>query len=106
MNFPYHKTLQVDHSNGYTNGHFEGHAIVPGAVSLKWMLEVLTDALGIPELGTYEVRNLKCLQELPPPCEVQITIEQKSDVLYRMKLEHAGEVIVVADTSLSAPTQS
>lgn len=106
MNFPYHKTLQVDHSNGYTNGHFDGHAIVPGAVSLKWMLETLAEALGVQELGSYEVRNLKCLQELPPPCEVQITVEQKSNVQYRMRLECAGVTIVMADAALHAPIQS
>ena len=84
------KSLRVDADNGFTHGHFEGHPIVPGAVSLKWMLETLAEALNLLKLERFRIRNFKCLQELPPPCEVTITVYQRREHVYSLEL-HRGE---------------
>jgi len=95
------KPLQVNHENGYTAGHFDGHPIVPGAVSLKWMLDALAAALHIAHLDCFEIRNLKCLQELPPPCEVIISVFEKRPGNYFLKLEHQSELVVSAEVIIA-----
>jgi len=100
------RPLQVNHENGFTAGHFDGHPIVPGAVSLKWMLDALAEALHIPHLDSFEIRNLKCLQELPPPCEVLISVFEKRTGAYFIKLEHQSELIVSAEVIIATPPVS
>lgn len=104
MNPLFQKSLQVDHSNGYTAGHFEGHPIVPGAVSLKWMLDALAESLGIPMLESFNIRNFKCLRELAPPCAITITVHRKNAVTYTLQLKNHQETI--ASTEVDYPSCS
>ncbi len=100
------KTIQVDHQNGYTSGHFDGHPIVPGAVSLYWMLEAAAQAIAGDPFETFEIRNLKCLQELPPPCEVLITVFEKRPGAYYVQLDQNGQLTVCADILLPESTRA
>ncbi|GHB90759.1 hypothetical protein [Cerasicoccus arenae] len=66
------KRLQIDIINGFCEGHFPGHPIVPAAVQAKWILELAAEQF--PTTGGWKIRQFKLLRELTPGREVTITV--------------------------------
>ena len=102
MKIVHHRLLVVDHQNGYTAGHFDGHPIVPGAVCLNWLTHTLSEYLGVEKLDSLRVRNLKCIEEVAPPCEAQITVYEKTSAVFHLELKIGHDLKISADMSVIA----
>lgn len=62
----------VTAENGFCEGHFPGHPIVPAAAQAQWALDLAM--VHCPNAASWEIRQLKLLRELTPDREVTITL--------------------------------
>lgn len=67
------KRIRVTTENGFCDGHFPGHSIVPAAVQVQWIVALAQEHF--PERAQWNLRQIKLLRELAPGAEVDITLE-------------------------------
>jgi 3-hydroxymyristoyl/3-hydroxydecanoyl-(acyl carrier protein) dehydratase len=94
MKLIHQEQRSIDHLCGYTAGHFDGHPIVPGAVSLQWMMEALGKALNRCTLEAATLSNLKCLAELAPPCDIRVDVYEKPGGRHCIQLLQQEQLMV------------
>jgi 3-hydroxyacyl-[acyl-carrier-protein] dehydratase len=79
-------------------GHFPGHPITPGVVTLDHVVRGLTDQLhGVTLCG---LPRVKFLRPLLPEVEVTVTYELKSGTLYQFSCECNATVILSGQIQL------
>lgn len=98
----YSKILQLEPQEAYVDGHFDGNPIVPGAVSLNWMIQILQAFLGKATLESFRIRNFKCLRELSPFGEVEIRVFGGNNCIYSIQLLKEEQLIVTTDVLLQS----
>lgn len=89
--------LSLDQQRAYVDGHFDGHPIVPGAVSLNEMLKALEKHRGRPMPGGTRIRNFKCLNEFVAPFEACVHIHSLDPQSFHLELRQADLVLVSSD---------
>ena len=70
-------TFTVPADNPFFEGHFPGHPILPGVVTLGWMLAAAERFLGHP-LGNVELLNVKFQVVILSGAALELTIVPKS----------------------------
>lgn len=72
-------------------GHFPGHPVVPGVVTLDRVVQALR--LHHPELRLDGFPQVKFMQPLLPNMIVDVSLVRKSDNLFQFKCTSQGEVV-------------
>jgi len=74
------------------SGHFPGHPITPGVVSLDNVVRGLLDQLQGVSLA--EVPQVKFMRPLLPEVEINVTYDIESETLYRFSCKHEELVVL------------
>lgn len=89
--------VSLDQQRAFVDGHFDGHPIVPGAVSLIEMLKALEKHRGRPMPEGTRIRNFKCLNEFAAPYEAWVHIHSPGPQSFHLELRQADITLVSTD---------
>ncbi|MBC2594381.1 hypothetical protein H5P28_08940 [Ruficoccus amylovorans] len=67
--------IAVTEANGFCDGHFPGHPLVPAAAQAQWALVALERIAGAGK--RWEMRQGKFLRELRPGCTVELRLSRE-----------------------------
>lgn len=95
--------LSLDPQRAHVDGHFDGHPIVPGAVSLLEMLHALEKHMGKPMPEGTRIRNFKCLNEFSAPYEAWVQIHPQGDHSFHLELIQNDTLLVCTDVLMPPP---
>jgi len=89
----------IPHTHPSLPGHFPGHPITPGVVSLDHVAQNLLRL--IPDSAIDGFPQVKFLQPLPPGIEVFVSYQLKNETLYQFSCESEDKIILSGQIRLA-----
>lgn len=84
------KNIDVTEANGFCQGHFPGHPIVPAAVQAQWAIDLMNEHIGTT--GSWRMQQAKFLRELLLGNQVELHLDQEKGK-WRVQLVDTDGVI-------------
>jgi len=81
-------------------GHFPGHPLVPGVLTLDYVVCGLLEQF--PGMELTGLPQIKFLQPLPAQIQVDVFYRHKYEMLYQFRCESQGLIIVQGQIQLAA----